>query len=64
MADAGKCGGLWHIDAGAKHSGLRLLQNDDGDIFLTRASLDGFVQAYALRGHDNKPLRVERKYRP
>ena len=57
-------GGLWHIDASAKVSGLRLLQNDDGEVFLTRASEDGFVQPYALRGHDDKPLRVERKYRP
>lgn len=64
MSKAERGGGLWHIPNNARASGIRLLQDDDGHIYLSRSSKDGFVQAYALCGHDDKPLRVERGGRP
>jgi len=58
------CDGLWHIPSGSNPAGLRLMQSDDGLIFLTRTSRDGFVQTYVLSGADGKQLRTAKADRP
>jgi hypothetical protein len=57
-------GALWPIKTSARKAGLDLVQDEDGRILLTRASSDGFVQAYALLDANGKPLRVEPGFRP
>lgn len=58
--------GLWRVPREACHDGARveMMQNDDGCLYLTRTSKDGFVQAWRLLGTDRKPLRVSPKHRP
>lgn len=58
--------GLWRVPLDARHDnvGVELMQNDDGCLYLTRTSRDGFVQGWRLLGSNGKPLRLARKYRP
>lgn len=59
-------GGLWRVPREAVHDGARVevMQDDDGRLYLTRTSKDGFVQGWRLIGADGRPLRVAPKHRP
>lgn len=51
-------------DRAGATAGVSLMQDEDGRLHLTRASKDGFVDAWLLLGANGKPLRASPKHRP